>query len=218
MGRPRKSGRRTAKGKLSQSADALAERNPPNDRVKALRKLFAFVTPVKGPDGRGGEIDQDICDAIGQLHALGLLDGHGLDPTELRDRGREWGAHYAKLLRKSGYKTGGYERMDKGVQEVRLTGADMAFDRMDENLRGVERSTLLSLIVDPIVGSWPDGEEMVPWARAIICEALLKRGKLPPSMRFPSPNDKALLDAAIRGLCILVDGALPRRWEQRRVA
>lgn len=217
MGRKRNGGKRV-NGRLSRSKEALAERNPAPDHILARRKLFAFVTPSKGPDGRGGEIDQDVCDAIGQLHALGLLDGHGLDPTELRDRGREWGAHYAKLLRKSGYKTGGYERMDKGVQEVRLSGADTTFDRMDENLRGIERSALLSLIVDPIVGSWPLGEEEAPWARAIICEALLKRGKLPPSMRFPDANDKAMLDAAIRGLCILVDGALPRRWEQRRVA
>jgi hypothetical protein len=55
---------------------------------------------------------------------------------------------------------------------------------------------------------------MAPWARAIICEALLAKGKMPPSMRFPDSNDRALFEASIRGLCIVVDGALPARWER----
>jgi len=72
----RKSGARTKSGRLSRAASALAERNPPADYILERRRLFSFVTPTKGPDGRVGEIDQDVCDGIGQLQCLGLLRRH----------------------------------------------------------------------------------------------------------------------------------------------
>ena len=84
----RKQGTRTKSGRLSRSKLALMERNPPADYILERRRLFSFVTPTKGPDGRVGEIDQDVCDGIGQLQALGLLDGHGFDGKDLRDAGR----------------------------------------------------------------------------------------------------------------------------------
>jgi hypothetical protein len=94
--------------------DAL-DRTSPNMRVMELRRLFSFVQPPadKRLDGRNGEIDSEVCDAIGQLCALGLLDGHGHDPIELRDKGRFWGCHYAKLMKGVGAKTGSYERADR---------------------------------------------------------------------------------------------------------
>jgi hypothetical protein len=52
--------------------DAL-DRTSPNMRVMELRRLFSFVQPPadKRLDGRNGEIDSEVCDAIGQLCALG---------------------------------------------------------------------------------------------------------------------------------------------------
>jgi hypothetical protein len=157
-GRPRKDGPRDRHDRLIRDGKFT----PAPDHILEKRKLFSFVTPSKGPDGRTGEIDQDICDGIGQFHALGLLDGHGLDPQDLRDKGREWRNGYVMLLRKSGFKTGSYERMDKSKEDIRYTGRDAHFDRLDECLRGFERTVLLSLLVDPIVGSWPNGEEERP--------------------------------------------------------
>ena len=90
----RKSGQRTKSGRLSRAASALAERNPPACHILERRRLFSFVTPTKGPDGRVGEIDQDVCDGIGQLHALVLLDGHGINGKDLRDAGWFYGQHY----------------------------------------------------------------------------------------------------------------------------
>jgi hypothetical protein len=209
-GRPRKDGPRDRLGRLIRDGKFT----PAPDHILEKRKLFSFVTPSKGPDGRTGEIDQDICDGIGQFHALGLLDGHGLDPQDLRDKGREWRNGYVMLLRKSGFKTGSYERMDKSKEDIRYTGRDAHFDRLDECLRGFERTVLLSLLVDPIVGSWPNGEEEAPWVRAIIGEALLKRGRILPFVRFPDANDRELLKASIRGLCSIVDASLPNRWER----
>lgn len=218
MGRPRKAGKRYKNGQLkrpgTQSArDMLVEENgrvPPPDWVLERRKLWAFVTPTKGPDGRTGEIDQDICDALGQLHALGLLDNPYADSTEMRDKGRRWGTHYAMLLRASGFKGGGYERMDKAMREMRLTKADLIFDVMDEAVTGFERSCLLSLIVDPIVGSFVDGRPNAPWVEAIINEGLLAKGKIVPMIRFPDSYDRSKLEACVRGLIWLVGQKVER--------
>jgi hypothetical protein len=211
-GRPRKAGARDANDRLLRNVE-------PCERVQQRRELYAWLVPTKGPEGRGGSIDQDVCDGIGQLHALGLLDGHGFEAQDLRDKGREWRDHYCKLLRGHGFKTGSYERMDKSRGEQTYTARDERFDRVDEELRGLERSALLSLLVDPVVGSRPDGRDDVPWVNSHIAYALLEKKKLVPAymqpVRFPDANDHELLKAAVRGLCLLVDGALPARFERR---
>jgi len=200
---------RKPKPKEQKLADAL-ERTAPPLHIAERRRLFSFVQPPadRRQDGRNGEIDSEVCDAIGQLCALGLLDGNGYDPIELRDKGRFWGGHYAKLLKSSGAKTGSYERKDRSTPSGALTGEDILFDRMDESLPYYERTVLLSLVVDPLIGH----DEFVPWAQSLIDEALLERGKVPKAMRFPDSNDRELLKAAIRGLCALTEGSLRPRW------
>ena len=196
-GRPRKS--------RDQKLKDAFERTRPADYIMDRRKLFSFVAAPKG-----GEIDSEICDPIGQLCALGLLDHHGHDPVEMRDKGRFWGGHYAKLMRgeRLTVKTGSYERSDRSQSSDAITGADMLFDRMDENLPNFERTVLLNLLVDPLIGNG----DTVYWAQALIDEALLKRGRVPKMVRFPDAHDRGLLEAAIRGLVVLVDGSLPSRW------
>jgi hypothetical protein len=192
------------------------ERNQPADYILARRKLFSFVQPPsdKRQDGRNGEIDSEVCDAIGQLCALGLLDGHGYDPIELRDKGRFWGGHYAKLMKVVGVKTGGYERRDRSQPTGALTGEDLLFDRMNEALgNGFERSALLSLVVDPLIGH----RETVPWAQMFIDDELFKRGRFHAYMVAGgvNENDRTLLAATVRGLCALAEGSLPGRYERR---
>ena len=104
--------------------------------------------------------------------------------------------------------------MDKGVSEAKYTHRDAKWDAMDDALNGHERHALYSLLVDPLVGSWPNGEENAPWVRSLIAEALLQKGKVVPFCQFPGANERALLNAAIRGLCLLIDASLPSRWEQ----
>jgi hypothetical protein len=182
------------------------ERTKPADYVLERRALFSFVEAPKG-----GEIDSEVCDAIGQLCALGLLDDNGYDPVELRDKGRFWGGHYAKLMKGVGVRTGAYERRDRSTPTGALTGDDLLFDRIDECLAPFERSVLLSLVVDPLIGH----HETVPWAQCLIDEALLKRGRIRRGVtEFPSLNDRHLLNAAIRGLCQLCEGSLRPRWER----
>lgn len=209
-GRPRKSGARDKNERL-----ILDRRVEPAAYVIQRRQLFAFVTPTKGPEGRVGTIDQDICDGIGQLHALGLLDKHGHDSQDLRDIGRAWRDHYVMLMRASACEIGKYERADKSEAIAHYTHLDAKFDAMDEALTGFERGALMDLLVDPIIGSWPLGEENSPWVRSIIAEGLIAKGKFPPACRLPDLHDKNLLDAAIRGLCMLIDAGLPARYERR---
>jgi hypothetical protein len=204
----RKAGTRTRSGRLSRSKVALGERNPPADYITERRNLFSFVTPTKGPDGRVGEIDQDVCDGIGQLHALGLLDGHGFDGKDLRDAGRFFGEHYWTRYRETAPKTAKYERRDKSVSAfLGESAADRRFDRMDESLRGYERAVLMSLVVDT---AW--GDVIIPWAQALIDEALGNRGRFRKGpIRFPDMNDRAMLEALVRGLCLIFDGGMELR-------
>jgi hypothetical protein len=170
--------------------------------------LFSFVAE--------GNIDQDVCDGIGQLHALGLLDGYPVDGLELRNIGREWRDWFVTLLRRQGFKAGGYERMDKAREKEPRHNERL--DRMDDALGGYERHALYSLLVDPLVGSWPTGEENAPWVISIVGEALLRRNRKPAFFRFPTGNDYQLLAASIRGLFVLYDASLPGRYERRLVA
>jgi hypothetical protein len=204
----RKAGTRTKSGRLSRSKVATGERNPPADYILERRDLFSFVTPTKGPDGRVGEIDQDVCDGIGQLHALGLLDGHGFDGKDLRDAGRFFGEHYWTRYKETAPKTAKYERRDKSVSAfLGETAADRRFDRMDEALRGYERGVLMSLVVDT---AW--GDVIIPWAQALIDEALGNRGRFRKGpIRFPDMNDRAMLEALVRGLCLIFDGGMELR-------
>lgn len=226
---------RKPKSKDQKLADAL-RRSEPADYILARRKLFAgIVLPPqeKRIEGRNGEIDSEICDAIGQLCALGLFDGHGHDPIEMRDKGRFWGGFYAQLMGKLGEGSTGFEpnfrapgrRSASYVGSGPYTGADMLFDRIDEALwrtyvvDGVtyrcetkSRQALRALVVEPLIGH----HETVPWAQSLIDEALLKRGRMVPHrvVRFPDESDRAYLEAAIRGLCVLIDGSLPARFER----
>lgn len=198
---------------------AALERNQPADYIIQRRKVWSFVQPPtdKRLDGRNGEIDSEICDPIGQLCALGLLDGHGHEAKDMRDKGRFWGQHYAKLMKPVGTKTGSYEPRSRSTGDTgALTKDDLLFDRIDSALPRYEREVLQSLIVDPLIGHHED----CPWAQSLIDEALLQRGRvvLHRVVVFPGAHERGLLEAAIRGLVVLVDGALPSRFEMRRVA
>lgn len=202
-GRPRKDGPRKLDGSLERGKLV-----PAPDHIQERRALFSFAVSEKG-----GSMDQDVCDGIGQFHALGLLDGHPVDAKDLRDIGREWRNWFVTILRKQGFKAGGYERMDKARE--REPRHNERLDRMDDALAGYERHALYSLLVDPVVGSWPLGEAEAPWVRSLVAEGLLKRNRPVKFCRFPDGNDRALLAAAIRGLFVLYDASLPGRYERR---
>lgn len=204
-GRPRKSGKRDKNDRLIKESGKFT---PPPEHIEARRKLWSFVSAPKG-----GEIDSEVCDALGQLCALGLLDGNGHDSVAMRDKGRDWGAIYVQRMKIVGPKVASYERHSRTTGEyLGPTAADLYFEKMDRNLPAYERSRLLELIVEPLIGEKPT----VPWAQALIDMALLERKRLPENrvVKFPTMQDREFLNAAIRGLVILVDGSLPSRWER----
>jgi hypothetical protein len=87
------------------------------------------------------------------------------------------------------------------------TAADRRFDRMDSALVGYERAVLMSLVVDT---AW--GDEIIPWAQSLIDEGLMNRKRFRKGLiRFPDENDRAMLAACIRGLCVIVDGGMELR-------
>lgn len=219
MGRKRDPNSRRSRA-TARKAEAAArglsdDRCAPNQRVIALRDTFSFVTPTKGPDGRGGSIDQDICDAVGQLHALGLLDGQIQDAQDLRDCARDWGHGYAMWFKSVGVRTCSFERTSRSDTVRDMTTAEHRFHRMNDALRQLpfEQQVLLDLVVDPIIGNFADDPFPI-WAKALIDEALLKRGKLPTLMKFPDSHDRHLFEAAVRGMAVLCDAGL----QQRRAA
>lgn len=219
-GRPKK----TEAQKLKEALEK-EERVQPNMRILARRKLFSFVQPPanKRQDGRNGEIDSEVCDAIGQLCALGYLDGHGYDPVELRDKGRFWGWAYTEIMKRLDAGTAAWEMpvdfsiMERFVGDGPMTGWRIYFEKMDEALgSGFERSALMSLVVDPLIGH----RETVPWAQVLIDDELFKRGRFHSCMVIGgvTENDRHLLRATVRGLCALVEGSLPGRYERARAA
>jgi hypothetical protein len=205
--------RKAGAGRKSRAMREMLDRSPPADYIVERRRLFSFVQapPDSRQDGRNGEIDSEVRDGLGQLHALGLLDGHGFDGKDLRDAGWFYGEHYWNRYHATAPKTGKYERSDMSVSAwLGETAADRRFDRMDCNLTGHERQVLMSLVVDKV---WTD--EIVPWAQALIDEALLERGRVRRGVvRFPDQEDRAMLLACIRGLCAIYDGGM----EMRRAA
>lgn len=191
--------------------DSLARSAPP-EHIAERRELYSFVAAPKG-----GEIDSEVCDAIGQMCALGLLNDHGHDPVALRDKGRDWAGIYVKRMKIVGPKVASYERQSRTTGGYDgQTPEDLYFHRMDANLPEYERAILLSLLVDPLIGHG----DTVPWAQGLIDERLMERGRWPDGrvMRFPDMQDRERLKACIRGLVILIDGALPSRWQERSAA
>lgn len=205
--------RKPGGGRKSRAVRELLDRTAPADYILDRRQLFSFVQPPpdKRQDGRNGEIDSEVCDGVGQLQALGLLDGHGFDGKDLRDAGRFFRDHFWLRYRETGPRTAKYERQDRSVSEyLGETAADRRFDRMDDVLRGHDRRCVVELLVDT---HW--GDEIVPWAQAIIDEALRGRGRQRAGARtFVTTCQRARLAACIRGLCTIFDGGM----EMRRAA
>lgn len=199
MGRPKRKGLRIGK-RLSRALSAILDRNPPAPHITARRELFSFV-------GKGGNIDQDICDGIGQLHALGLLDGYGLEPTAMRDAGRDYAELWWNRYSATTTKISNFQRASRSSSSYDgETSRDRRFARMDLAIDAYDKGVVLDLV--------QPGDDITPWAQGLIAEALLKRGKVVKFVRFPDSEDRARLQSLCRGLCALADGALPdrKRW------
>ena len=198
----KKNRKRTKSGQFSRAGEKPAERNAPGPHILERRALFSFVEAPKG-----GNIDPDIRDAVGQLQVLGLLDGYPADPVAMRDAARDYSDLYWRRYPETAPKMGKFERSDKSSNSFDgETADDRRFDRMDAVLKADQRMWVFSAVCDR---QW--GDDFEPWVAGLIAEALLKRGKVVKFCQFPSAEDYARLRSLCQGLCTLVYGATPQR-------
>jgi hypothetical protein len=173
--------------------------------------LFSFVAE--------GNIDQDVCDGIGQLHALGLLDGYPVDGLELRNIGREYADLYWERYDATAPVSGQFERRSKSTGEPppRNWRYDR-FDKLDQSLSraGMERTALYMLLINHY-----HSDTLAGWVQRLVNRELAERGRADVIVLVDSEtegHDRYMLTTAIRGLFCLHDASLPGRYERRLVA
>jgi hypothetical protein len=206
MGRKATPGNRSKGGrKKKPSTNALRQKwDYGNERVQALRNLFDAQCI------RNGKAVDQTFDGIGQLWALDFLDGHHLDPDILRDTARLYAQLYWNRNGATAPKIGNAERLGFSQPSLVDTGRDILFERWIDHLPTYERSVLEHVVVD----YWfSDGS--APFVNRLVSTELLRRGRIPDLIEMESPGDRDMLNALLRALFVLVDGALPARFERR---
>jgi hypothetical protein len=87
MGRKKTPGTRSVGGRKKKASTALERTRHDYGNVRCVERLERF-RHKNVLDGKAAWID--LFDGIGQLHAIGMLDGHGLDGKLMREAGREY--------------------------------------------------------------------------------------------------------------------------------
>jgi hypothetical protein len=158
---------------------------------------------------KGGKAADQVFDGIGQLWALDFLDGHHLDPELMRDTARKYAALYWRRNGATAPKTGQPQRVGYTHDPLIDSGSDILFEKWIDFLPAYERSVLERVTVN----HWfSDGSER--FVERLVGVELVNRGRVkfaPPECR----GDRQLLGALHRALFVLVDGALPARFERR---
>jgi hypothetical protein len=148
-------------------------------------------------------------DGIGQLWALDFLDGHHLDPDVLRDTARRYAQLYWNRNGATAPKIGQAERLGFSKPSLADNGGDLLFEKWIENLPTYERSVLEHVVVD----YWfSDGS--APFVNRLVSTELLRRRRIPDLIEMETAHDRDMLNALLRALFVLVDGALPQRFER----
>lgn len=179
-----------------------------NDRVRMLRASFEH------PKLHGGKAAAEAHDPIGMLYATLWLEDHGHDSKEMVRIAREYAfLFYERFARGGGCtlepshtpRDGG--RPPEGHQS---DGQSARYCRLDEALGfGAERKAVRDLML-----GYYGSDEVPAWVQHFINE---RRRLLGMSVAgwLPTPQDQETLASLVRGLCRLVDGALPARFERK---
>jgi hypothetical protein len=217
MGRKKTPGSRSAGGrKKKPSTTALrAKWDYGNERCVARLERFSHQKIL---DGKAAWID--IFDGVGQLHAIGMLDGHGLDGKLLREAGRDYIGLYnyqfidllpkgSDLERAYGGR-GGSGKSDlipaATKREIRFAQLDMLLPTGSDERRWTHKLLLDYFgldVVHPVI------ERLVNYRFA--------RWNLPVAGYIADATDFQILGCFLRGLFALADGSLPNR-ERLRIA
>jgi hypothetical protein len=211
MGKATK-GNRYANGRLKQPTTkaaraAAVKRDEPGAHITARFNLWNAACI------REGKAAHDVFDAIGQLHALDFLDGHGYEASELRDAGRKYAGLYWQRNADKAPKGQTLEVFDKSRVNHDDTRSSLTFEAMIRDLPTYERGVLELVCVD----YWFT-DEIAPFALRLVTTELLKRKRMPPVVRFEEAGDRDLLAALIRGLCVVHEATIAPRSMQRRAA
>lgn len=198
----RKSGDRYKSGRLK-GATTRGDRKVWDYGNLVVQKRRAMFDAMNIKSGKAAD---QVFDGIGQLWALDFLDGHHLDPDVLRDTARRYAHLYWNRNGATAPKIGKAERVGFSLPSLDDTGADLMFERWIAWLEPYERSVLEHVTTD----YWfSDGS--APFVNRLVTTELLRRGKCPELIEVSTAHDRDLLNALLRALFVLVDGAIPAR-------
>jgi hypothetical protein len=221
-GRPAKGGPRTPSGQRSRAGKPKGAADvKPNDRVLQTRETFASF--------KGGAA-AEAWDPIGRAWLTGLLDGHEIEATRLRDAARQYASDYWQYFgTKTGFTMADLEPESRGSGRSKPSGIELSpedpqgewlsmVDRVLIGAGGQVRRALQTVTVDHFF--FPDGDP--PWLERLIRgrrvaerARLIAAGKLQKDEpliigTMPTRADHALLADLHTALRILITGrALP---------
>lgn len=210
MGRPKDPGSRRSKAerkraqRAAEAAARLAQKGTPNERVIQRREAFSFVRAE-----RGGSIDQDVHDGIGQLHALGLLSNSQYDGKDLRDIGREYAELYWNRYNHLAPTVGQLERRSRGTGDPPpMSARDLRFDRLDNSLprSSMERTAIHMLLTNHFHSDTLEG-----WVQRLIDYTLVIDHGSTLLCTQTHGHDCYMLETAIKGLCRLFEAGMSRK-------
>lgn len=218
MANKRKSGKRHKSGKLAKPTTRAARNAHDYGNERCVERLDSF-RHKNILDGKAAWID--IFDGIGQLHAVGMLDGHGIDGKLMREAGREYIGLYNYVW---------IDMAPKGSDLERAYGGKSTSGKSDLIPPATRREIRFAQLDDLL----PVGSQERYWTQRILLnhfgmdrvEPLVDRlvnykfaqWRLPVptgdrDMRIACADDFQNLGCVLRGLFALADGAMPDRWK-----
>lgn len=217
MGRKSTPGNRSKGGRKKKATTALGRTKYDYGNDRCVERLERFRHP-NILDGRAAWID--IFDGIGQLHAVGLLEGHGLDGKLLREAGREYiglyNYYFIDLLPKGSDLERAYGRSGGGKSDLipPATRREIRFAQLDALLpsKSPERYWTHKILLDHF------GLDTVHPLVTRLVNYKFAQWKLPVAGLIAGAEDFQTLGCILRGLFALADGALPDRFQMRRAA
>lgn len=212
MGRKATKGNRSAGGRKKKASTVLGRTKYDYGNDRIVERLERF----RHPDILGGKAAWiDIFDGVGQLHAIGMLEGNGLDGKLLREAGREYIGLYnytfIDLLPRGSDLERAYGRTGGGKSDLipSATKRELRFAQLDALLpvRSEERKWTHKLLLDHF------GLDTVHPVIERLVNYRFAQWKLPVAGQIAGGEDFQVLGCFLRGLFALADGALPdRKW------
>jgi hypothetical protein len=211
MGRKRTTGTRSPSGRKKKASTVALRTKWDYGNDRCVARLERFRHP-KILNGKAAWID--VFDGVGQLHAIGMLDGHGLDGALLRDGGRDYiglyNYYYIDMLPKGADLERAYGgRSGSGKSDLLppATRRDIRFAQLDDLLPmgSDERRWTQRLLLDHF------GLDMVHPVIDRLVNFRFAQWRLPVAGLVASDEDFQVLGCFLRGLFALADGSMPSR-------